>query len=429
MACLLKIQISCGVCEYPVNILWPIYWKFDYPVEFVNIWWLLWLSLEFILSDSKLSLNILQISCCPSIENSNILWSLWISCQYLVAYLLKIWLSCGVCEYQMTFLIIFRMHSKWFQAKSEYPVNIQPISCGLSIENSNILWSLWISCQYLVAYLLKIWLSCGVCEYLVTFMIVFRIHSKSFKAKSEYPANILWPIYWKFEYPVEFVNIWWPFWLSLECILSYSKLNLNILPISCGLSIENSNILWSLWISCQYPVAYLLKIWLSCGVCEYLVTFMIVFRMHSKWFQAKSEYPANILWPIFWKFEYPVEFVNIWWPFWLSLECILNDSKLSLNILPIFCGQSVENSNILWSLWISGGLFWLSLECILSDSKLNLNILWIFYQYPVAYLLKIQMSCWSTSFQCLVKIFPISSQYLSNIWPISGQYLANIISP
>ena len=162
--------------------------------------------------------------------------------------------------------------------------------------------------------------------------------------------------------------------------------------ISCGVS--------------EYPVAYPLKIRISCGVCEHLVAFLIIFRMHSKWFQAKSEYPANILWPAYWKFKYPVEFVNI---------------------LSISCGLSIENLIILWSLWISGGLFWLSLECILSDSKLNLNILWIFYQYPVAYLLKIQMSCWSTSFQCLVKIFPISSQYLSNIWPISGQYHFTII--
>ena len=161
------------------------------------------------------------------------------------------------------------------------------------------------------------------------FLIILRKHSEWFQAKSEYPANILWPIYWKFKYPVEFLNIRWAFWLSLECILSYSKLNLNILPISCGLSIENSNILWSLWISCQYPVAYLLKIRISCGVseypvayllkiriscgvCEYLVAFLFIFRMHSKWFRGKSEYPANILWPIYWKFEYPVEFVNIW---------------------------------------------------------------------------------------------------------------------
>ena len=113
-------------------------------------------------------------------------------------------------------------------------------------------------------------------------------------------------------------------------------------------------------------MAYLLKIRISCGVCEYLVAFLFIFRMHSKWFRGKSEYPANILWhiylkfeypveflnilwPICWKFKYPVEFVNIRWPFWLSLDCILSDSKLNLNILPISCGLSIENSNILWS--------------------------------------------------------------------------------
>ena len=129
-----------------------------------------------------------------------------------------------------------------------------------------------------MAYLLKIWISCGVCEYLVAFLFIFRMHSEWFRGKSEYPANILWPIYWKFEYPVEFVNICWPFWLSLECILSNFKLNLNIL-----------------WISCQYPVAYLLKIQISCGVCEYLVVFLVICIMHSKCFHAKSEYPLNML--------------------------------------------------------------------------------------------------------------------------------------